>query len=216
MKLFGKAKKAPPPSESIARLRDTLGTLEKREDYLQAKCNMETEKARANARTNRRVALMALKRKRTYESQMNKISQARFTIETQIMYIENAATNLEAMQAMELGAQTLQDTQRRMTVNDVDNIMDNIREQMDVQDEISEAISQPLGMETFDDDELEEELRELESLQISEQLNAMPTTEGLPATSSEVAAPAEPASASAAKDDESAELAKLEAAMAAF
>ena len=54
MKLFGKAKKAPPPSESIQKLRDTLTTLEKREDYLQKKCDMEMENARKNASKNRR------------------------------------------------------------------------------------------------------------------------------------------------------------------
>ena len=57
---------------------------------------------------------MSLKKKKTYESQMGKISQARLTIETQIMYIENAAINLEAMEAMQLASSTLKQTQKNM------------------------------------------------------------------------------------------------------
>ena len=54
MKLFGKAKKAPPVSENLQRMRETLDNLEKREVYLQQKYDHETEVARKNARSNKR------------------------------------------------------------------------------------------------------------------------------------------------------------------
>jgi hypothetical protein len=50
---------------------------------------------------------MALKRKKQYEGQIEKISGARMTIETQMMTIENANVNLEAMQAMKSGAEAM-------------------------------------------------------------------------------------------------------------
>lgn len=47
---------------------------------------------------------MALKRKKAYEEQINKIAGSRLTLETQVMAIENANVNLETMNAMAAGA----------------------------------------------------------------------------------------------------------------
>ncbi len=46
------------------------------------------------------VALLALKRKKQFEVQIEKISGTRMTIETQVMTIENANVNLEAMKGV--------------------------------------------------------------------------------------------------------------------
>lgn len=50
---------------------------------------------------------MALKRKKQYENEMEKILGARTTIETQMMTIENANQNLETMNAMKMGAEAM-------------------------------------------------------------------------------------------------------------
>ena len=50
---------------------------------------------------------MALKRKRAYEDQVNKIMGSRMTLETQVMAIENANVNLETMNAMKAGADAM-------------------------------------------------------------------------------------------------------------
>ena len=50
---------------------------------------------------------MALKRKRAYEDQINKIMGSRMTLETQVMAIENANVNLETMNAMKAGADAM-------------------------------------------------------------------------------------------------------------
>lgn len=54
MNLFGKAKKAPSPKESIIRLRETLDMLEKRERFLQVKIDNEVAVAKANVHKNKR------------------------------------------------------------------------------------------------------------------------------------------------------------------
>lgn len=53
-KLFGKAKQAPPPSESIQKLRETLDMLEKREKYLEKKIVTELDQARKLATSKNR------------------------------------------------------------------------------------------------------------------------------------------------------------------
>ena len=52
--------------------------------------------------------MMALKRKKAYESQIEKLGGARLTIEQQLMTIEGASVSLEAMKAMRMGARTMQ------------------------------------------------------------------------------------------------------------
>lgn len=53
-KLFGKAKQAPPASDSIQKLRETLDMLEKREKYLEKKIVTELDQARKLASTKNR------------------------------------------------------------------------------------------------------------------------------------------------------------------
>jgi charged multivesicular body protein 4A/B len=222
-KLFKKAESAPPPKDSIAKLRETLELLEKREDYLQTLVNRELKVAKENATKDKRKALMALKRKKTYESQMVKISGARMTIEQQVMTLEGANVSLAAMNAMKMGASSLRRMHNNMTVDDVDDTMEEIREQMDIQNEISDAISQPLGTDLFDEDELEAELAQLEEEFIDETLlngpsalpsvpnTALPAIAVAPSTS---VPSAQPVAVERQLSPEEQELAELEAAMA--
>jgi len=161
MKLFGKAKKAPSAKESIARLKDTIEMLEKREAYLQKKIEREITIAKQNGTKNKKAAIAALKRKRIYENELEKIAGARMTIETQVIAIEGANVSLETLNAMRLGAETMRNIHRNMTVDEVDDTMEEIREQMQVANEINSVISGPL-IEQFDEEELEQELAQLE------------------------------------------------------
>eukprot|EP01135_Chromosphaera_perkinsii_P009621 Nk52_evm71s1810 gene=Nk52_evmTU71s1810 len=214
MNLFGKAKKAPPAKDSIQKLRETMELLEKREQFLEKKIENELKTAKTNASKNKRVALMALKRKKTYEAQIEKITGARMTLETQVLTIENASVNLEAMNAMKMGAQTMKDIHGAFTIDKVDETMDEIRDQMDVANEIGEAISQPvgLGME-FDDDELAAELDMLEQEELDSQLLS---TEAATLPSVPVGEPVSPSKAEGKKKKtaEEEELDELRAAMA--
>lgn len=164
MHLFGRK---PQPKDSILKLRQTLDIIEKRETYLQNKINAELLVAKQNM-NNKRIALMALKRKKQYEQQWDKLMGAKMTIEQQVLVIENAQVNFEAMQAMKQGAQSLNTLHNNMKVEQVDQVMDDIRDQMDLANEISDAISAP--MIVMDEDELLKELEELEGTQLSEEL----------------------------------------------
>jgi len=175
MPIFGKSKKkAPPPKESIAKLNETLDMLEKREQFLQKKCEQQTAEAKKfMAAKNKRAALMCLKRKKTYEIQIEKISGAMMTIEQQKMALEGANVSLEAMNAMKIGAASMKSIHSELNIDKVDDTMDEIREQMDIANEINDAISTPLGGDVMDEDELLAELEELESESLDEQLLQM-------------------------------------------
>jgi charged multivesicular body protein 4A/B len=57
---------------------------------------------------------MALRRKKIYEGQMEKLGGARMTIETQIIAIENATTNFAALEAMREGARAMKNISHKM------------------------------------------------------------------------------------------------------
>ena len=81
-KLFGgkKGDKALTTGEAIQKLRETEEMLNKKQDFLEKKVDAETATARKNAKTNKRVALAALKRKKRYEKQLQQIDGTLTTI----------------------------------------------------------------------------------------------------------------------------------------
>jgi len=214
MPLFGKKKTAPPPKESISKLRETLDMLEKREQFLQKKIDGQTAEAKKfMQQKNKRAALMCLKRKKTYETQIEKIAGARMTIEQQVMTLEGANVSLEAMNAMKMGAASMKSIHQDINIDKVDDTMEEIREQMDIANEINEAISSPLGGETLDEDELLSELEELEQESLDEQLLQMNPTPAVKMPSVPTKAPVAAAPPKKQAVNEDAELAALEASM---
>ncbi|CDS14366.1 hypothetical protein LRAMOSA06535 [Lichtheimia ramosa] len=210
MNLFGKAKSKTSAKDAIYKLRETLDMLEKRQAFLEAKANNELKTAKVNATKNRRVALLALKRKKAYETNIEKINGARMTIETQMMAIENANVNLETMGAMRAGAEAMKNIHGSMDINKVDTTMDDIRDQMDIANEISDAISRPVGMgEELDEDELLNELEELEQ----EELDAKMLDTPAPAVVTPDVPVHKPSKGSVSEDEEEKELKALQASM---
>ncbi|KAJ3310176.1 ESCRT-III subunit protein snf7 [Blyttiomyces sp. JEL0837] len=220
MNLFGKARAAKvTPKDAIVKLRESLEMLEKREKYLGTKIENELKIAKANASKNKRAALMALKRKKAYESQIDKIMGSRMTLEQQMMAIETANINLETMNAMKAGADAMKTIHGSLDINKVDQTMDDIREQMDLANELSEAISQPVNFGIdFDEDELNQELELLEQEELDAKLldtGLGAGLEGMPAVPDTVPAVAQPPRPQRVQaEEEDPELAELKASMA--
>jgi len=155
--------KAPSTGEAIQKLRDTEEMLQKKSDFLEKKLDQEMATAKKNAKTNKRVALAALKRKKRYEQQLQQIDGTLTTIEQQRNVLENANTNTEVLKNMGEASKALKAAHKNMDVDQVHDMMDDIAEQQDVAKEISEAISNPVAFgQEYDDDELEAELADLE------------------------------------------------------
>lgn len=208
MKLFKNKKKAN-PKDAIAKLKETLDILEKRQAILEKKIENEEKIARANATKNKRIAIAALKRKRAYNNEIEKMMGSRMTIETQIMAIENANTNLTTLESMKYGASTLKNIHGKMNIDKVEDTMDDIREQMDLANEISDAIAQPINFgEVFDEDELNAELEGLEQEELDYKLLESEKLDKIPAM------PNAPTGPIAADDEEEKELEELQSSMA--
>lgn len=219
-KMFGRSEKAAPVTtgEAIQKLRETEDMLNKKQDFLEKKIDQEIASARKNAKTNKRGALQALKRKKRYEQQLQQIDGTLSTIEMQREALESANTNTAVLTTMNDAAKALKKANADLDVDKVHDMMDDIAEQQDVAKEISEAISNPVAFGgEFDEDELEAELNALgDELELEEQeeldKQLLDVGPAVPSALPEVPS-AEPAKARAApkKQEEDPDMAELAA-----
>lgn len=221
--LFGK-KKAPEPkpgvTEATAQLKAHVETMEKRQAFLQQKIEAELANAKAASRVkDKRKAMMALKKKKLYESEQTQLANTQFQIEQQMMMLGQANMAKQTVGAMKTGAAAIKDAQQNLNLDDVEDVMDDVRDGMEEMAEVNEVLAQGFG-DTMDETEFEDEFAALEEELLDEQLmDISAPAAGVPAqaTPDPVAAVAtdapqpEPASADATEDDE---LAALEAQMA--
>jgi charged multivesicular body protein 4 len=167
-RLFGKKSKGKgqpqmSPGDAINNLREVEGMLTKKQEYLETKISEQEAIARKNAKTNKRAALQALKRKKVYNQKLQQIDGTLTTLECQRDALDSASSNATVFKTMGEAAKALKKAHANMDVDQVHDIMDDISEQHEIANEISDAISNPVGFGNYiDEDELESELAALE------------------------------------------------------
>mmetsp|Transcript_18913 Transcript_18913/g.32228 ORF Transcript_18913/g.32228 Transcript_18913/m.32228 type:complete len:241 (-) Transcript_18913:897-1619(-) len=158
-------------ANTVVNLRENIATQEKREMHLEKKIEQLVVEAKAKmAKKDKKGALFALKRKKLYEAEIDKIANIKMTLETQVMNLESAAQNAETMKAMKTGTSQMKKIRQETDIDQVDDLMDEIKEEMEMADEISMALAQPVDPLMTDEDDLLAELEELEAEDVTEQL----------------------------------------------
>ncbi|KAM9364497.1 charged multivesicular body protein 4b [Pholidichthys leucotaenia] len=213
-KMFGSKSKAgqgPSPQEAIQKLRETEEMLAKKQAFLENRIEQELITAKKNGTKNKRAALLALKRKKRYEKQLNQIDGTLSTIEFQREALENANTNTEVLKNMGLAAKAMKAAHENMDIDKVDDLMADITEQQEVAQEISDVISRPIGFgEDYDEDELMAELEDLEQEELDKNLLEIEGTEDVPLPSvPSTSLPSRPAKKKVEEDED--DMADLEA-----
>ena len=104
-----------------------------------------------------------MKKRKLYQSEQNKISNVKMTLETQCISLESAATTAEAFQAMSAGTNTMKKIRADVGIDQVDDMMIDIQEEMAAADEVNTAIGQSIDptMGMMDDDDLMKELEDM-------------------------------------------------------
>ncbi|THH13282.1 hypothetical protein EW146_g6915 [Bondarzewia mesenterica] len=158
--------------DAIVDLRQQLQLIEKKESFLQKKIEEEISKARANAVSNKAVATAALRRKKMFEAELDKLQGARLQLEMQVNTLESANLNAETMAAMKKGSDALKHIHYNLNIDKVDATMNEINAQRELANEIADAISNPVnaGMD-LDETDLEQELADLEQEELDTRLN---------------------------------------------
>jgi len=200
--------------DAIVNLRQQLQMIDKKEEHLQKKIEEETKKARANAVSNKTVATAALKRRKMYDVELNRLGDSRLHLETQVNTLEAANMNAETMAAMKKAADALKVIHGNLTMDKVDQTMAAVNEQRELANEIAETIASPLYHTDIDEDELRRELDDLEQEELNDRLNLadhVPVHQ--PPNARRVEEPPR-TTKSAIEDDEEAQLKALQAELA--
>lgn len=158
------------PKKAIVGLREQINMLNKKHDHLEKQASEQEALARKLISSDKVKAKNALKRKKVYEGEAEKIRNQMDGLENQLRSIENANLNLETMKAMKAGAKAMKQIHGGITVDKVDETMEDIREQAELSEEISEAISRAYPVDTVDEDELEDELEQLQQEEVDNKL----------------------------------------------
>ncbi|KAL3319571.1 Charged multivesicular body protein 4C [Cichlidogyrus casuarinus] len=162
-RMFGGSKaQKETPQAAMLKIQETVDILTKKQEYLETQIEKEVATARKFAKTNRRAALNALKKKKMYTDQLAHLDGTIATLESQRANLDNASLNMEAMKAMQTATSALKNAHKNMDLDQVNKIKDEIDEQQEIARTISEEISRPAGQDMFDEDELLAELNELE------------------------------------------------------
>lgn len=150
------------PQTTIARLRESIANADKRENYVQHKMAAIVQEAKLrSAQGDKRGALNALKRKKLYQAEVEKLQNVKMTLETQAIHIESAAYNQETVKVMKSGQTVMGRLRKMMGIDEVDNLMEDIREEADLATEVNNALGSPLDPLMEEDADL---LAELEAL----------------------------------------------------
>lgn len=164
-RLFGRKKpkepEVPKHIEAIIKIQSTIDLLHKKQKFIGTKIDREIRLAKDLAKTNRKAALAALKRKRMYDDQVNQMENTIFNLQTQKISIEGSTLNMEVFNVMKEGSEAMKHIHGQISIDDVDDIILDVQDQMDISNEIGRAISQTVSTDVFDEDELEKELMEL-------------------------------------------------------
>lgn len=212
--LFGGGKaKAEDPKAAIVSLQSNLTFLEKRQAHLTKQAEEQEAEAKRNI-NNKRAAMAALRRKKQYEGEVDKLEDHKRTVEQQLFMIQNANIQHETVQAMKQGAAAMKAINKGMSIEKVDKTMDEIRDQMYISNEISEALSSTrLGVPQEDEDELAQELERMQQEELEKKLldgGRVPAKE-VPGAVRQTAKQPTAVAKTAEEEDEEAEFAKLQA-----
>ncbi|KAK3027105.1 hypothetical protein RJ639_042399 [Escallonia herrerae] len=214
-KILGRRRTRKEPSvlATLDQLRESLESLEKKENHYLKKVDEEIKKAKDFSRAkNKRAALKCLKQKRQYELQIEQLGNYQLRIHDQMITLEGTRATTGAVDALRTGAAAMKAMLKATNINDVDRTMDEINEQTESIRQIQDALATPVGAAAnIDEDELEAELEELESAELDDQL-LMPGISAAPVHVPAGKVPARPAlQMSQAEEDE---VAALQAEMA--
>ncbi|CAD6194464.1 unnamed protein product [Caenorhabditis auriculariae] len=143
-------RKGPSAEEAINNLREA-----------EEKIASETEAAKKYSKTNKKMALAALKRKKLHEIELGRIDGVLTKLEGQRTALENVGMHGEVLDVLGKTNEALKKANMNMDIDKVADLMDDIAEGLATSEELNEAISRPIG-DLVDEDDLLKELQELQ------------------------------------------------------
>ncbi|CAK0786879.1 hypothetical protein CVIRNUC_010093 [Coccomyxa viridis] len=139
------------------------------------------------AAKKRERALLALKKKRLREGQLERIDKYLLNVEQVLTNIETAQRQNRLFDALKQGNAALKSLQQEVSVEEVEKLMDDSKESKEYEDRVRQALGEALTAE--DDAAVLQELEQLEGAEAKEeagQLPSVPKAEPVPADAPEL------------------------------
>lgn len=170
--LFGKKKEVKKqqadPQEAIKNINVQIESIDAREKVLEKKMHSFTQEAlQLNKAKNKRGAILALKKKKMLEGEYNKISGMKLMLEQQKVQIEATINDADIFGALKKGNEAINAVGQQVNIESFQDLREDLEEQQANADEIGTFFGD-LAKEGEDD--LMQELEELESENVEEQL----------------------------------------------
>jgi len=177
------------PIDTITRLQTCYDRLEKRENHINKKIAKNIKEARLKvSQGDKRGAMQHIRKKKMYNRECAKLRGIKLTLQQQIINLEGAQININSINALNEGTNTLKTITKTHTIEEIEDLRDDIEEQQQNMNEVSDLLAEPLTV--VDEDELEDELNDMIGGNLIEQLTNInlpkaPTTKVSPIQISE-------------------------------
>ena len=155
----------------ITNLKEKVDLLEKKNNFIKKqKDNAILEAKQKLENKDKNGAMLLLKKKKQFETEIEKNQGIQLTLESQIYALESANMQKVVIDALELGNKSIKNINKDLNPDKIDELMDDIQEQTDNSNAINQALSQNL-QQVYNDPDLLEELEQLEQLVVEEDIN---------------------------------------------
>jgi charged multivesicular body protein 6 len=118
-------------------------------------------------------ALLALKKKKLSENQLQNIQAYLMNVEGMLSDMELTKQQSNVMAALKQGNEALKKAQQEMPLDDIQSLMDETAEAKEYQDKVQDLLSQQL--DAADNESVLQELQQLEDLALQEEMQHMPS-----------------------------------------
>lgn len=177
-KIFGKSvddskKNIDEASKTLYALKDTITTLNKRDEFIEKNIQKMRQEARAEMKNgNKPKALHLVKKIKMSEKEQEHIYGMLQNIELQAFTIERSLTTKEIVNTMKDAKNVISKINVSINVDEVTDIVDSIAEKIEDINEVGQILSMPFIRSETTDEELLQELNDESSL---EKLSDPPT-----------------------------------------
>lgn len=176
MRIFGTAKKEPPPDlgSAVSTIESRSENIDKKIAKLDAdlvKLRDQMAKMREGPSKNvvKQKALRILKQKRMYENQKGQLDQQAFNVDQANFAIQGMKDNQVTVAAMKAGLKTMQKEYKKLDIGKIEDLQDEMEDMLDLNNEVQEAMSRQYETPDIDEADLEAELALLgDELEIGE------------------------------------------------
>lgn len=163
-KIFGKSvdnskKNLDEANKTLHNLKDTIETLNKRDEFIEKNIQKMKQEARVEAKSGNKIkALHLLKKIKMSEKEQEHIYGMIQNIELQAFTIERSLTTKEIVSTMKDAKNIISNINVSINVDEVTDIVDNIAEKIEDINEVGQILSTPFIRSEHTDEELLQEL----------------------------------------------------------